>query len=121
MLKAEYRNTLDSQAAAELLNRLLHWLVQCVSRRDTPIVVRKVCSALVAIFRQTEGSWTRCLDHVIACFIANSVVDHAQVLAQDVASYKFSDLSPQQVAASLWFASALIEDVNQLNPDSVQE
>ncbi|KAL8794878.1 MAG: hypothetical protein Q9195_002590 [Heterodermia aff. obscurata] len=48
-------STLTVEDAGELRQRLLTWLVRLVRNRDGPVVIRKVCAALVAQFLK---SWT---------------------------------------------------------------
>ena len=115
------RRTLDARAGGELLNRLLYWLVTCVANRDIHLVIRKLCAALVAVFKQTEGSWTRCVKHVVICFLSNSVVDYAAVLAHSDVALPLFSLSQQTVLAGLRFGLTLFEEISQLNLESAQK
>lgn len=115
------RGTLEPQAGNELLNRLLHWFVTCVANKEISIVVRKLCVALVAIFKQSEGSWTRCIKHIIVCCLSNSVVDYAAVSSYDDVACTPNSMSEQQIVATLDFGLALLEEISQLNLDSAQK
>ena len=117
-----HRHSLDEQSSRELLHTLLSRLLEAVQSGDTSIVIRKLCSSLVAVFVQTGGHWTGCVRHILCCLLLKSVV------SQDSVNYSNTDwsnfisgfMSSSQVVTALWFATALVEEVGTLSSESSQ-
>ena len=106
-------NTLSAEDAAALLYRLLTWLVQLVQAGDRPIVIRKLCSALVAYFLKPSTSWKRCLRHLLSCFAAGKVVGSDDLVQFPSTHELLSQVSTLQLKTTLWFATALVEEVGK--------
>lgn len=101
--------SLTSDESKDLLNRLLFWFIQCVNGKDIPIVIRKLCTALVAVFKQTNGEWALCVRHIILCLTNNSLVDYTEAASRTNVRGIVASLSEVQATACLWLGSALVE------------
>ena len=86
---------------------------------DLPIVIRKLCVALVAVFKQAGGEWNLCIPSVVQSFVAGSPVLLPEYHQKEFASY-ITCLSEQQTISSLWFAVALIEEVSKVDSTSAK-
>ncbi|KAL8764203.1 MAG: hypothetical protein Q9184_000172 [Pyrenodesmia sp. 2 TL-2023] len=113
---------LEVEDTAPLLHRLLHWITLSVQVEKGPLVVRKLCTSLVAYFLRPTVSWNRCLLHLVCCFNAGEAVSYEQLMStsdKDAARIVPS-LGREQLLASIWFALNLIEEVEMTSPASIQ-
>ena len=103
-----------------MLYRLLDWLVKSVELQYGALVIRKLCSALVAIFIQSKAQWTTCVEHVLRCLCAKEAVGMEGQLA-NLPSYMqglIEKLNPQQHVTLVWFASSLTEEIGKTSSQS---
>lgn len=115
-----YRETLVSQDAALLLDRLLLWVVRLVNAAEGPLVLRKMCASLVTYFLRPSVSWQNCIRHLLCCFRAGS-----SVALQSLSEYPPTDelvrqLSQLQLLTGLWFCVGLVEEVGKLDEKSIE-
>ena len=106
-------SSLTSSESRDLLHRLLFWFVRCVNGKDVSLVIRKLCSALVAVFKQTAGEWTLCVKHAVACLVNDRVVDYDSMA-------QINRLSESQATACLWLGSALVEELPKLEATGIE-
>lgn len=111
-------SSLTSVDGKDLLHRLLFWFVRCVNGKDISLVVRKLCSALVALFKQTAGEWALCMKHAIACLVNDLVVDYDSIVASPHS--KIYELVESQTIACLWLGSALVEELSKLEAAGIE-
>ncbi|MCJ1247252.1 hypothetical protein MMC30_004466 [Trapelia coarctata] len=112
-------NSLGRDTTA-LLVRLLTWLVQLTSGNEGALVVRKLCSALVAYFLQPAAAWTFCIRHILSCFQANSAVSEDSVKQTQLSTEQIYQLDTSKVTTALWFAISLVEEAGKIGFDSIQ-
>ena len=113
-------NTLSPEDARSLRQRLLTWLVRLVHSTDSPLVIRKVCSALVAQFLKSSTSWDRCLGHLLCCFAAGRVVGVEETRQSQPTNDIFLKLSMLELKTSLWFMTTLLEEVGKTSSKASQ-
>lgn len=113
------RSSLGDDTTA-LLGRLLAWLVQLTSGKEGALVVRKLCSALVAYFLQPAAPWTQCIRHILSCFHANSAVSEDSVEQKQLSTDQIYQLDTSKVTTTLWFAISLVEEAGKIGFDSIQ-
>lgn len=113
-------STLSLEDAESLRQRLLTWLVRLVQTRDGPVVIRKVCSALVAQFLRSRTPWDRCLRHLLCCFAAGTVVGVEQTRQFHPTNDTFLKLDILELKSSLWFMTALLEEVGKTSSKASQ-
>ncbi|KAL8907382.1 MAG: hypothetical protein Q9207_001432 [Kuettlingeria erythrocarpa] len=114
-------DVLEVEDRVPLLHRLLHWITLSVRFEKGPLVIRKLCTSLVAYFLRPTVSWHRCMLHLLYCFNAGDAVTSEQLMSspdKDAARIVPS-LGREQLLASIWFAVNLIEDVGKTNPASL--
>lgn len=101
--------TLNEQASASLLNRLLQNLTHLVNCGESTMVVKKLCNALIAYYLLPSTCWeTPVTDIMVALaggqglvFDGSSSVEVARILGY------------HQLLAALWFATGLAEEAKQ--------
>ena len=113
-------NKLSIEDAAALLQRLMTWLVRLVQAGDDQLVIRKLCSSLVAYFLKSSTSWDRCLKHLIWCFSIGSVVDKEGISQLPSTVVLLANLNALQLKTLLWFSTTLVEEVGKMNSNSIQ-
>ena len=113
-------SSLSPEDAGALRQRLLTWLVRLVQTGDGPVVIRKVCSALVAQFLKSTTPWDRCLRHLLCCFAAGTVVGVEETRQFHPTNDTFLKLSILELKTSLWFMTALLEEVGKTSSKASQ-
>ena len=103
-----------------LLGRLLLWLVKLVVANEGPLVVRKLCSALVAFYIQPTAPWKRCIRHVLLCFHAGTTIDENEAENLEISANMFDALGVPQMTTTIWFATALVEEASKMSSDTLQ-
>ena len=112
--------TLSPEDAGALRQGLLGWLVRLVQARDGPVVIRKVCAALVAHFLKSGTSWDRCLRHLLCCFAAGRVVGEEEARQFHPTNDIFRKLNILELKTSLWFMITLLEEVGKTSSKASQ-
>ncbi|KAL9030625.1 MAG: hypothetical protein Q9196_001281 [Gyalolechia fulgens] len=115
-------DTLKDADRGPLLHRLLHWLTRRVNAGEGSLVIRKLCTSLVAYFLRPMVTWNRCLLHLVCCLRQGDAVDYEQLMSshdQDAAQV-IPNLSKAQLLTALWFAVTLVEEVGKTSHASIQ-
>ena len=84
-------------------------------------MIRKLCSSLVAIFVQSDGHWSHCVRHVLHSFHVNRPLGTTAIENEvgPSADVFIEMISAPQLIAAQWFATALLEDVEKMNTESI--
>ncbi|KAI4239359.1 MAG: hypothetical protein LQ349_000458 [Xanthoria aureola] len=87
---------------------------------EGPLVVKKLCTALVAYFLRSSASWERCLLHLICSLSEGEPVNYDLMMAEhyDVASRVVTSLEAPQLMTAVWFATTLVEEVGRTSSES---
>ena len=112
------RNSLSEEDAASLFDRLISWLVRLVEATEKPLVLRKLCTSLVAYFLRPSVSWDHCIRHLICCFSVGNVVSSQSLSQYPSTAELVSKLNHLQRMTILWFCVCLIEEVGKTNAAS---
>ena len=112
--------SLNADHTAALLDRLLLWLVRLTNAREGALVLRKLCSTLVAYFLRPSVTWDRCVRHIVCCLNFGDVVSLHDLPSMPSTIDILSNLDTLRVKVVLWFAAALVEEVGKTNPNSIQ-
>ena len=106
--------------AISLLDRLIEWLIRLVNARDSQLVIRKLCSSLIAYYLRPLGRWKQCIRHLVLSFNEGHVVN-SNTLAQDTKLGPVAvKLSQSCLMTILWFTAGLVEEVGKINAASIQ-
>lgn len=114
------RDSLKEAEVGQLLHRLLNWLTVRIKYNEGPLVVKKLCTALVAYFLRSSASWERCLLHLICSLSEGEPVNYDLMMAEhyDVASRVVTSLEAPQLMTAIWFATTLVEEVGRTSSES---
>ncbi|KAL9000030.1 MAG: hypothetical protein Q9169_001275 [Polycauliona sp. 2 TL-2023] len=99
----------------QLLHQLVTWLTLRVKSNETPLVVKKLCTALVAYFLRSSASWQRCLLHLICSLSEEECVNYELMMSQhyELATRVVTSLGAPQLLAAMWFATTLVQEVGR--------
>lgn len=115
-----HRESLNDETATQLRNGLLSWAIRLVARAEGPLVVRKLCSALVAYFLRPSVVWDHCIRHLLCCFSTSDVITAGGLSQQASIEQIVRQLQPPQITCCLWFVSMLVEEVGKMSAKSIQ-
>jgi len=96
--------------------------VKFLSNGEGALVIRKLCSTLVAFFLQFSTQWTQCIKHLIYCLSQNQATPYAAV--EDVAldtSAVLQNMPSHKLVAILWFSGGLVEEVGKMDSNSMKQ
>ena len=111
----------DEAAQAAVLQKLIDWLLASLENGAGPIVLRKLCSALVTHFIHFSHLWPLCIRHLLYCLDLNrgGAIDSAQDVAPP-ADQMIRDLPPHKAIALAWFATSLAEEAEKTDPKTTK-
>ncbi|KAI0480788.1 armadillo-type protein [Xylariaceae sp. FL0804] len=111
---------LQDDDALSVLQSLVNWLINSLQDGSGPIVIRKLCSALVTYFIHYSHTWVKCTQHLLYCLDSNGNVPMDGV--RDIAPIEtvIQDLSPPKYLAACWFAAALAEETEKVDTKSTK-
>lgn len=103
-----------------LLDRLIEWLIRLVNAGESQLVVRKLCSSLIAYYLRPEGRWKQCIRHLVLSFSEGQVVPTNTLAQEPKTGPLAAKLSLPCLMAILWFAGGLVEEVGKTSGASIQ-
>lgn len=114
------RDSLKEAEIGQLLHQLLNWLTLRIKFKEGPLVVKKLCTALVAYFLRSSASWERCLLHLICSLSEGEPVSYELMMSEhyEVASRVVTSLEAPQLLTAIWFATTLVEEVGRTSSES---
>ncbi|KAL8985229.1 MAG: hypothetical protein Q9205_001008 [Flavoplaca limonia] len=74
--------SLQEGEVGQLLHRLLTWLTFRIKSNEGPLVIKKLCTALVAYFLRSSASWERCLLHLICSLSEAEAVNYELMMSE---------------------------------------
>lgn len=107
--------------AQSLLQNLIGWLLRCAENGEGNLVLRKLCSALVAYFLQFSESWTNCVRHVMYCLCTGQAVPYSALEGAPATSLLVQGLSSEKAVIVCWFAATLVEEVGKMDSSSMKQ
>ena len=108
----------DAQA---LLQNLLGWLIRCLDSGEGALVVRKLCSTLVAYFLQFSVSWSRCVKHVMYCLCVGQPTPYEALDEAPESTLLIRNISNEKAVVIFWFAATLVEEVGKTDSNSMKQ
>ena len=117
---AELLDSLSDEDALSVLQNLITWLVHSLSDGSGPIVIRKLCSALVTYYIQYSRTWAKCTRHLIHSLDRNAVVPIEEVGESAPLDQIIRQLDSQKYLAALWFTAALAEETEKVDTKSTR-
>ncbi|GAW24311.1 hypothetical protein ANO14919_138950 [Xylariales sp. No.14919] len=111
---------LSDNDALSVLQNLITWLAQSLSDGSGPIVIRKLCSALVTYYIHYSHTWTKCLRHLIYSLGRDAAVPIEEIGDALPLDQVISELSTQKFLAASWFAATLAEETEKVDTKSTK-
>ena len=114
------RESLQEGEVGQLLHRLLTWLTFRIKSNEGPLVIKKLCTALVAYFLRSSASWERCLLHLICSLSEAEAVNYDLMMSEhyEIATRVVTSLEAPQLLTVMWFATILVEEVSRTSSES---
>jgi len=113
---------LTDEDADNLLETLIDFLIKSLNRNEGALVVRKLCSTLVAYFLQFSSQWTRCLRHLTYCLSKDQAVRYSEVVdSMADTSTLIDNLPTLKAVAIFWFSGGLVEEVGKMDSNSMKQ
>ncbi|KAF6223554.1 hypothetical protein HO133_000397 [Letharia lupina] len=113
-------NSLSDADATLLLDRLIEWLIRLVNAGESQLVIRKLCSSLIAYYLRPAGRWKQCIRHLVLSFNEGHVIPSDTLSQGPETGPVAAKLSLPCLMATLWFAGGLVEEVGKTNTTSIQ-
>ncbi|KAF5634563.1 member of the karyopherin-beta family nuclear import [Fusarium sp. NRRL 52700] len=115
-------SSLSSEDASELLLLLINHYLDTLRSRSSPLVARKLASALATFYINFHQLWSRFIRHLMFCLVSGqsclpSALDEGQGL--DTVSL-MERMEPSQAQAALWVLANVFDEVAKVNLNSVQ-
>ncbi|KAJ8129443.1 hypothetical protein O1611_g4189 [Lasiodiplodia mahajangana] len=112
--------SLSDDDALSVLRNLITWLINSLGDGSGPIVIRKLCSALVAYYIHYSHTWSKCIRHLIHSLDRNAAVPIEEEGGSLPLERIIPSLSTQKFMAASWFAAALAEEIEKVDTKSTQ-
>ncbi|KAJ5485678.1 hypothetical protein N7539_005666 [Penicillium diatomitis] len=109
----------DQSMCAQVLRRLITHCVELVAQSEQVMVIRKLASSLVTLFRHSTCQAERVLWQVAASLAHGGYVDEHQAQTVDFGDTLLPTLDTQSVMALLFLSVALAETTSRLDDEPV--
>ncbi|KAG0648341.1 Karyopherin [Hyphodiscus hymeniophilus] len=113
--------SLGDQDAQALLQNLIGWLIRCLQNGEGALVLRKLCSTLVAYFLQFSMSWTRCVRHLLYCLNQNEAMPYQSLSGAPDTPVLIDSLSHDKAVVLFWFAATLVDEVGKTDSNAIKQ
>lgn len=105
---------LDAETAQSVQSRLISWFVRLVSRGESALVTRKLCSTLTTYYLRSPVHWKRPLLHAALSLQSRDAASEPDPDASVNMANICKSLSMPQVVSLLWFAGTLADEVGRM-------
>ncbi|KAI1032891.1 hypothetical protein LB504_006376 [Fusarium proliferatum] len=113
-------SSLSPEDASELLLLLINHYLDTLRSRSSPLVARKLASALATFYINFHQLWSRFIRHLIFCLVSGqSCLPSALDEGLDTVSL-MERMEPSQAQAALWVLTNVFDEVAKINLNSVQ-
>jgi hypothetical protein len=85
------------------------------------LVVRKLCSTLVAYFMKFSASWERCVKHLMYCLCTNEARPYSSLAEAPETAVLVQNLTDAKAVAVFWVAATLVEEVGKTDSNSMKQ
>lgn len=111
-------SALSEDDAKQLLQSLIGWFVRSLADGSGPVVIRKLCSALVTFFIHFSQYWPNCVQHLVYCLDIGRAVPVDDANDATPTAEIIRSLEESKLLAALWFAASFVEDVGKTEMNS---
>lgn len=118
----QFRSSLSPDDAESILQTLVGFLVEFLASGEGALVIRKLCSTLVAFFLQFSTQWTHCIKHLTYCLHRNQAILYSKSVDEiPEPSIMLQNMANNKVIAILWFSGGLVEEVGKMDSNSMKQ
>lgn len=111
------RNQIDEETTWTIVERLINHTVRLVNEGEQAMVIRKLASSLVAIFKSVNTSWEHALWQLAASLSHGAYVNQHDCQRVDFFGGLLPTLSIPKATALVFFSIALAEEALRLYPE----
>ncbi|KAI1826185.1 armadillo-type protein [Xylaria intraflava] len=111
---------LPDDDALSVLQSLITWLTRSLNDGSGPIVIRKLCSALVTYYIHYSHTWPKCVHHLLHCLGRNVTVPAEEPTDALPSEQVIQGLDTQRFLAATWFATSLAEETEKVDTKSTK-
>jgi hypothetical protein len=111
------RNEIDENTAAEVMQHLINRFVHMVNKGEQAMVVRKLASSLVAIFRHPVTPWKQAVWQLAASLVHGGYVSEELARGVNFQERILPELNKNSSGALLFFSIALAEEALRLDSE----
>ena len=113
-----FSSSLSKDDAIELLLNLIGWYIDSFFRGTSPLVSRKLSSALATFLVHFHTLWGRYICHLAACLGPRQSYHPGLVVEPEELCSSITFLGPAELEAILWVVANVMEDASKLDLDS---
>lgn len=114
-------SSLSTEDADELLQGLVGWYLEALHQADSPLVVRKLSSALATFFLHFHRLWGQFIHHLAICLVSGQPCSPASLKDAQSSVSVIERLNPSQTRAILWVLSSVLEDTAKYDLNSANK
>lgn len=111
------RNEINEHTATEIMQHLINRFVALVTNGEQAMVLRKLASSLVAIFRHPVTPWKQALQQLAASLIHGGYIPEEQAQVVDFQEKILPALNKNVSGALLFFSISLAEEALRLDSE----
>lgn len=111
------RNEINENTATEIMQHLINRFVSLVNNGEQAMVVRKLASSLVAIFRHPVTPWKQAIQQLAASLVHGGYISEEQSQVVDFQEKILPAMSKNGSGALLFFSIALAEEALRLDSE----
>ncbi|KAI0976037.1 armadillo-type protein [Xylaria arbuscula] len=111
---------LSDDDALSVLQNLITWLIYSLNDGSGPIVIRKLCSALVTYYIHYSHTWSKCVRHLIYSLDRNAAMPIGELEDALPLEQVIGQLDTQKFLAASWFSAALAEEIEKVDTKSAK-
>ncbi|KAJ5902796.1 hypothetical protein N7495_003324 [Penicillium taxi] len=108
---------IEEAATWQILERLTNHFIAIVNEGEQTMVIRKLASSLVTIFRHSASTWTRAIWQLAASLANGSYVGEQEALTVDLLNTLLPALTSSKATALVFFSVALAEEAIRLEAE----
>ncbi|KAF4450596.1 hypothetical protein F53441_6257 [Fusarium austroafricanum] len=113
-------SSLSPDNAAELLLLLIGHYLETLRSGSSPLVVRKLASALATFFLNFHQVWRRFVHHLVLCLISGQPCPPSALDDAPDAPSLIERMEPSQSQAALWVLTNILDEVAKVNLNAAQ-
>jgi hypothetical protein len=111
------RGDIEEPMTWQILERLINHFITIVNEGEQAMVVRKLASSLVAVFRNSASSWKRALWQLAASLAHGGYISESDSQTVDFLTGVLPVLNTQKAIALVFFSVALAEEALRLEAE----